>query len=93
MAVFIIYLPYQVKRNLSKTSLVAVSPRLHHHIHSTAQFALITLQKGNVLAWKHILLHGQYDISSENTRDEFGLADPKIVAIIHTRFWEAQMAA
>lgn len=61
--------------------------------HATAQFALITLQKGNVLAWKHILLHGQYDMSNENTRDEFGLADPKIVAIIHTRFWEAQMAA
>jgi TnpA family transposase len=59
----------------------------------TAQYALITLQKGNVLAWKHILLHGQYDMSSENTRDEFGLADPKFVALIHTKFWEAQMAA
>jgi TnpA family transposase len=60
---------------------------------ATAQYALITLQKGNVLAWKHILLHGQYDMSSENTRDEFGLADPKIVALIHTRFWERKMAA
>ena len=60
---------------------------------STAQYALITLQKGNVLAWKHILLHGQYDMSSENTRDEFGLADPKFVALIHTKFWEEQIAA
>jgi hypothetical protein len=32
-------------------------------------------------------------MSSENTRDEFGLADPKIVTLIHTRFWEAKMAA
>jgi TnpA family transposase len=60
---------------------------------ATAQYALVTLQKGNVLAWKHILLHGEYDLSSENTPDDFGLADPKIVAFIHTRFWEARMAA
>lgn len=58
-----------------------------------AQYALITLQKGNVLAWKHILFHGGFDLSRENTRDEFGLADPKIVAIIHTRFWESKIAA
>lgn len=61
--------------------------------HATAQYAFITLQKGNVLAWKHILLHGQYDMSSENTRDEFGLADPKFVALIHTKFWEEKIAA
>jgi TnpA family transposase len=60
---------------------------------ATVQYALTTLQKGNVLAWKHILLHGQYDMSSENTHDEFGLADPKIVTLIHTRFWEPQIAA
>ena len=57
------------------------------------QYALVTLQKGNVLAWKHILLHGEYDLSRENTRDEFGLADPKIIASIHTKFWEEQIAA
>jgi len=54
----------------------------------TAQYALITLQKGNVLAWKHILLHGEYDLTQEGTRDEFGLADPKIITSISTRFWE-----
>lgn len=54
----------------------------------TAHYALITLQRGNVLAWKHILLHGGYDLSHENTYDEFGLADPKIIALIHTKFWE-----
>lgn len=60
---------------------------------ATAQYALITLQRGNVLAWKHILLHGGYDLSRENTHDEFGLADPKIVALIHTKFWEQKIAA
>jgi hypothetical protein len=49
---------------------------------------LIVLQKGNVLVWKHILLHGEYDLSSENTNDEFGLMDTKITALIHTKFWE-----
>lgn len=34
----------------------------------------------------------KYDMDSENTRDEFGLADPKIITLIHARFWEAQMA-
>ncbi len=58
-----------------------------------AQYALITLQKGNVLAWRHILLHGGYDFSRENTHDEFGLADPKIVTLIHTKFWELQIPA
>jgi TnpA family transposase len=53
-----------------------------------AQYALIVLQKGNVLAWKHVLLHGEYDLSPENTHDEFGLMDPKITALIHTKFWE-----
>ena len=53
-----------------------------------AQYALIVLQKGNVLAWKHVLLHGEYDLSLENTNDEFGLMDPKITALIHTKFWE-----
>jgi TnpA family transposase len=53
-----------------------------------AQYALIVLQKGNVLAWKHILLHGEYDLSIENTNDEFGLMDPKIIALIYTKFWE-----
>ena len=53
-----------------------------------AQYALIVLQKGNVLAWKNILLHGEYDLSLENTNDEFGLMDPKIIALIYTKFWE-----
>ena len=66
---------------------------LHSDDQTTAHYALTTLQKGNVLAWKHILLHGQYDMSSENTHDEFGLADPKIVTLIHTRFWEPKIAA
>lgn len=57
-----------------------------------AQYALIVLQKGNVLAWKHVLLHGEYDLSLENIHDEFGLMDPKIIALIHTKFWETQMA-
>jgi len=57
------------------------------------QHALITLQKGNVLAWKHILLHGEYDLSHENTSDEFHLADPKFLSLIHTRFWEPKGAA
>ena len=60
---------------------------------ATVQYALVTLQKGNVLAWKHILLHGEYDLSRENTHDEFGLADPKIIASIHTKFWEPHIAA
>ena len=34
----------------------------------------------------------KYDMDSENTRDEFGLADPKIITLIRARFWEAQMA-
>jgi len=51
-------------------------------------YALITLQKGNVLAWKHILLYGEYDLSRKNTLDEFGLADPEIVTLMHTKFWE-----
>ncbi len=54
-----------------------------------AQHALATLQKGNVLAWKHILLHGEYDLSLKENHDEFGLADPKIITIINTRFWES----
>lgn len=53
-----------------------------------AQYALIVLQRGNVLAWKHILLHGEYDLSLENNNDEFGLMDPKIIALIYTKFWE-----
>lgn len=55
------------------------------------QYALITLQKGNVLAWKHVLLHGIYDLSYENNRDEFDLANPKIVALIYSKFWESQI--
>ena len=55
----------------------------------TKVYALAALQKGNVLAWKHILLHGEYDLSQEFDNDEFGLGDPKIVAGMHTRFWEA----
>jgi len=55
------------------------------------QDALATLKKGNVLAWKHILLHGEYDLSSDRINDEFGLADPKFIAIIGTRFWEVQI--
>lgn len=55
---------------------------------ATAQYALVTLKKGNVLAWKHILLHGEYDLSRENTHDDFGLADPRIIARIYTGFWE-----
>ncbi|MDH5548245.1 MAG: transposase, partial [Gammaproteobacteria bacterium] len=51
-----------------------------------AQYALATLKKGNVLAWKHILFHGEYDLSRENTHDDFGLADPKIMAWIYTGF-------
>lgn len=35
------------------------------------EHALITLKKGNVLAWKHILLHGEYDLSRDNIDDEF----------------------
>ncbi len=55
------------------------------------QHALITLQKGNVLAWKHILLHGEYDLTPENNQDEFALADPKIVNLLHTKFWEEEI--
>lgn len=55
------------------------------------EHALATLKKGNVLAWKHILLHGEYDLSSSGINDEFGLADPKFIAIISTRFWEVQI--
>jgi hypothetical protein len=55
------------------------------------KYALITLEKSNVLAWKHILLHGIYDMSHENNRDEFDLADPKIMSLIHSRFWETQI--
>jgi len=58
--------------------------------HAMAQYALVTLKKGNVLAWKHILLHGEYDLSRENTHDDFGLADPKIITLIYTGFWESQ---
>lgn len=58
-----------------------------------AQYALITLQKGNVLAWRHILFYGGYDLSRENIHDEFGLADPKIITAIPTRFWEKQITA
>jgi len=55
------------------------------------QHALITLQKGNVLAWKHILLHGEYDLSTKNNQDEFALVNPKIVNLLHTKFWEVKI--
>ena len=55
------------------------------------QYALMTLQKGNVLAWKHVLLHGIYDLSCENNRDEFNLVNPKIGALIYSKFWESQI--
>lgn len=57
------------------------------------QHALATLQKGNVLAWKHILLYGEYDFSPKENHDEFNLADPKIITLIHTKFWEAKIAS
>lgn len=58
--------------------------------HATAQYALVTLKKGNVPVWRHILLHGEYDLSRKNIHDDFGLADPKIITIIYTGFWEYQ---
>ncbi len=39
----------------------------------------------------YILLHGEYDLSPENNYDEFAIADPKIVNLIHTRFWESKI--
>ena len=54
--------------------------------------ALATLQKENVLAWKHVLLHGVYDFRNENYFDEFNLANPKIMALIHTKFWESPLS-
>jgi hypothetical protein len=53
-----------------------------------SEHALKSLQAGNVLAWRHILFHGEYDLTKEMTSDEFELIDPKIMTKISTRFWE-----
>ena len=57
--------------------------------HTMAQYALVALIKGNVLAWMHMLLHEEYDLSRENTHDDFGLVDPKIMTLIYTVLWES----
>jgi TnpA family transposase len=54
-----------------------------------SEYALKALQAGNVLAWRHILFHGEYDLTKEMTSDEFELIDPKIMTKISTRFWES----
>jgi hypothetical protein len=55
-----------------------------------SEYALKTLQAGNVLAWRHILFHGEYNLTKEMTSDEFELMDPKIMTKISTHFWENQ---
>lgn len=37
-----------------------------------------TLQAGNVVALRHILFHGEYDLTKEMPSDEFELIDPKL---------------